>query len=113
MDEQTLAKQRAAITLLASFCRDTKCDFSQYVAQLIRVLILLFTSQDSVVLSQAWNALNAVTKTLDTSDQMAHVPDVRQAVRFAVADLKYQENRDLMPGFCLPKGITPILPIFR
>lgn len=36
--------------------------------------------------------------------------DIRQAVRFAVSDLKGQE---LLPGFCLPKGITPILPIFR
>ena len=33
---------------------------------------------------------------------------------FAVADLRYHENApSLMPGFCLPKGITPILPIFR
>merc|ERR1719266_1207375 len=113
-DEGTLTKQRAAITLLASFCKDTKCDFSQYVPQLIRTLILLFTSPDQVVLTQAWNALNSVTKTLDTSDQMAHVADVRQAVRFAVADLRYHlDAPSLMPGFCLPKGITPILPIFR
>lgn len=27
-----------------------------------------------------------------------------------MSDLKGQE---LLPGFCLPKGITPILPIFR
>ena len=81
--QATLTKQRAAITLLASFCKDTKCDYSQYVPQLIRSLILLFTSPDQVVLTQAWNALNSVTKTLDTSDQMAHVADVRQAVRFA------------------------------
>ena len=115
VDEASLGKQRAAITLLASFCKDTKCDFSQYVPQLIRTLILLFTSQDPVVLNQSWNALNSVTKTLDTSDQMAHVGDVRQAVRFAVADLRYSNLADtsLMPGFCLPKGITPILPIFR
>merc|ERR1719266_100114 len=113
-DEGTLTKQRAAITLLASFCKDTKCDFSQYVPQLIRTLILLFTSQDQIVLNQAWNGLNSVTKTLDTSDQMAHVADVRQAVRFAVADLRYHlDAPSLMPGFCLPKGITPILPIFR
>ena len=78
-----MTRQRAAITLLASFCKDTKCDYSQYVPQLIRSLILLFTSPDQVVLTQAWNALNSVTKTLDTSDQMAHVADVRQAVRFA------------------------------
>ena len=42
---------------------------------------------------------------------MTHVPDVRQAVRFAVADLKPESM--LLPGFCLPKGISPILPIFR
>ena len=113
-DEMTLFKQRAAITLLCSFCKDTKCDYSQYVPQLIRVLILLFTSRDQVILEQSWNALNYVTKTLDTADQMAHVADVRQAVRFAVADLRYHRDApELMPGFCLPKGITPILPIFR
>lgn len=42
---------------------------------------------------------------------LAHnIGDIRQAVRFAVSDLKGQE---LLPGFCLPKGITLILPIFR
>lgn len=45
-----------------------------------------------------------------SDQQIAHVQDIRQAVRFAVSDLKGQE---LLPGFCLPKGITPILPIFR
>lgn len=49
-------------------------------------------------------------QTLSSEQQIAHVQDIRQAVRFAVSDLKGQE---LLPGFCLPKGITPILPIFR
>ena len=51
---------------------------------------------------------------------MAHVSDVRQAVRFAVGDLKDKRNNQdstnteiTLPGFCLPKGIQPILPIFR
>ena len=48
----------------------------------------------------SWEALSAVTRTLDANQQMAHVADVRQAVRFAVSDLKGQ---DLLPGFCLPK----------
>ena len=114
MDEVTLAKQRAAVTLLATFCKDTKCDYTQYVPQLMRSLIMLFTSQDQVVLTQSWNALSYVTKGLDATEQMGYVGDIRQAVRFAVADLKYhQVKKDLMPGFCLPKGITPILPIFR
>lgn len=68
------------------------------------------------VLQEAWNALSAVTKRLDATEQMAHVGDVRQAVRFAVSDLKQDKEEGaalLMPGFCLPKGIQPILPIFR
>merc|ERR1719481_1718215 len=103
--------RRGAVTLLYAFCDQTKIDFSEYVPQLIRSLILLFTDTDQGVLTEAWNALNAVTKTLDTAGQMTHVPDIRQAVRFALADLK--GDNTLLPGFCLPKGISPILPIFR
>ena len=40
-----------------------------------------------------------VTKTLDTTELHNYVNDIRQAVRFAVADLKYHQhqNSDLMP----------------
>ncbi|KAJ0180220.1 hypothetical protein K1T71_003624 [Dendrolimus kikuchii] len=61
------------------------------------------------VLLMAWEALSALTRTLDPERQIQHVSDVRQAVRYAAADLK----GDLLPGFCLPKGIAPILPLFR
>ena len=118
--KQYFSYQRAAVTLLHLFCRDTKMDYSGYVPQLIRTIILIFTSDDSIILQEAWNALTAVTKTLDASQQMAHVSDVRQAVRFAVGDLKDKRNNQdstnteiTLPGFCLPKGIQPILPIFR
>ena len=117
---QPFAYQRAAVTLLHLFCRDTKMDYSGYVPQLIRNIIMLFTSDDSTILQEAWNALSAVTKTLDASEQMAHVSDVRQAVRFAVSDIRDKRNQKqessaelTLPGFCLPKGIQPILPIFR
>ena len=110
----SLELRRAAVTLLHAFCAETKADYSQYVPQLIRTLILLFTEEDPVVLSQAWNALSAVTKTLDANDQMAHVSDVRQAVRFAAGDVAMAGKADgLLPGFCLAKGIAPVLPIFR
>ncbi len=105
-------QRRGAISLLHAFCAHTKVNYSQYVPQLIRAFILLFTDTDQVVLTQAWNALSAVTKTLDSDEQMAYVGEVRQAVRFALSDLK-TEDKDLLPGLCLPKGIQPILPIFR
>ncbi|XP_017884303.1 eIF-2-alpha kinase activator GCN1 [Ceratina calcarata] len=104
------SRRRSAATLLCAFCRDTRADYSQYVPHLLRGLIHLFTDDDKDVLQMSWEALTAVTKTLASDQQIAHVQDIRQAVRFAVSDLKGQE---LLPGFCLPKGITPILPIFR
>lgn len=50
-------------------------------------------------------------KTLEPKQQATYVSDVRQAVRYAMSDMK--GTSDLLPGFCIPKGIAPILPIFR
>ena len=121
--------RRGAVTLLAAFCDQTKVDISEYVPQLLRALILLFTDTEKVrelsrrhnnqiihfylvqgVLTEAHNALTAVTKSLEPGQQMTIVPDIRQAVRFAAADLK--EEGDLLPGFCLPKvkSLSPSVP---
>jgi hypothetical protein len=62
--------RRGAVTLLHAFCEQTKVDYYEYVPQLIRSLILLFVDTDEGVLQEAWNALNAVTKTLDTSTRI-------------------------------------------
>lgn len=48
---------------------------------------------------------------MDPKLQASYVSDIRQAVRYAVSDMKGSSG--LLPGFCLPKGIVPILPIFR
>ena len=60
--------RRGAVTLLHAFCEQTKVDYYEYVPQLIRSLILLMADTDQAVLQEAWNALNAVTKTLDASE---------------------------------------------
>lgn len=103
-------ERRAAATLLCAFCTHSPGDYSQYVPQLLRGLLRLLADADKDVLQRSWDALNAVTKTLDSAQQIAHVSDVRQAVRFAASDLRAGEE---LPGFCLPKGLTPLLPVFR
>ncbi|GIX96451.1 eIF-2-alpha kinase activator GCN1 [Caerostris darwini] len=103
-------RRHAAVALLLSYCCQKKVDISQHVPQLIRGLIRLFTDHEQKVLQLSWEALNAVTKNLNPADQLKLVSDVRQAVRFAVSDLKGEQ---LLPGFCIEKGISPILPIFR
>lgn len=56
------SRRRSAATLLCAFCRDTRADYSQYVPQLLRGLIHLFTDEDKDVLQMSWEALTAVTK---------------------------------------------------
>ncbi|XP_050089217.1 eIF-2-alpha kinase activator GCN1 [Anopheles aquasalis] len=102
--------RKAAATLLCAFCTHSPGDYSQYVPQLFRGLLRLLADSDRDVLQRSWDALNAVTKTLDSAQQIAHVTDVRQAVKFASSDLPKDSE---LPGFCLPKGITPLLPVFR
>ncbi|XP_067680434.1 stalled ribosome sensor GCN1-like [Haliotis asinina] len=100
----------SAVTILHAFCKQTELDFSEYVPQLLRGLIYLFTRTEDNILLAAWNCLDAVTKKLDTSEMLQHIADVRTAVRFAVSDFKGTN----LPGFSIPKkGITPVLPIFR
>ncbi|XP_053680198.1 eIF-2-alpha kinase activator GCN1 [Anopheles nili] len=107
---ETPETRRAAATLLCAFCTHSPGDYSQYVPQLLRGLLRLLADGDRDVLQRSWDALNAVTKTLDSAQQIAHVTDVRQAVKFASSDLPKGGE---LPGFCLPKGITPLLPVFR
>ncbi|KAK9878672.1 hypothetical protein WA026_023121 [Henosepilachna vigintioctopunctata] len=104
-------QRRAAATLLCGFCANSKAQYITHVPQLLRGLIFLCTDSDKEVLQMAWEALSAVTKTLEPKVLPIYVQDVRQAVRFAMSDLK--NSSDVLPGFCLPKGIAPILPIFR
>ncbi|KAJ2952425.1 hypothetical protein O0L34_g6729 [Tuta absoluta] len=102
-------RKRASAALVCAFVTHTRADLSPHVPQLLRGLLLLFAETDRDVLQMAWEALAALTKTLDAERQIQHVADVRQAVRYAASDLK----GDQLPGFCLPKGIAPILPLFR
>ncbi|CAG9834134.1 unnamed protein product [Diabrotica balteata] len=104
-------QRRAAATLLCGFCANSKAQYTSHVPQLLRGLIHLCIDSDREVLQMSWEALNAVTKTLEPKQQATYVSDVRQAVRYAMSDMK--GTSDLLPGFCIPKGIAPILPIFR
>ncbi|XP_033149137.1 eIF-2-alpha kinase activator GCN1 [Drosophila busckii] len=101
--------RKSSASLLSAFCIHSPGDYSQYIPQLLRCLLRLMADQDKGILQNAWEALNAVIKGLNPTQQIGYVSDVRQAVRFAAGELKGSD----LPGFCLPKGITPLLPVFR
>lgn len=92
-------RRRAAAALLCAFVSHTRAELAPYVQQLLRGLILLLADSDRDVLLMAWEALAALTRTLDADQQILHVSDVRSAVKYAAMEAK----EDLLPGFCLPK----------
>ncbi|XP_070141520.1 stalled ribosome sensor GCN1-like [Drosophila kikkawai] len=104
-----LCTRKSSASLLSAFCIHSQGNYSQYIPQLLRCLVRLMVDYDKDILQKSWEALNAVIKGLNSAQQISHVSDVRQAVRFAASELKGPE----LPGFCLPKGITPLLPVFR
>ncbi|KAH8346010.1 hypothetical protein KR084_004221, partial [Drosophila pseudotakahashii] len=104
-----LCTRKSSASLLSAFCIHSPGNYSQYIPQLLRCLLKLLVENDKEILQKSWEALNAVIKGLNAAQQISHVSDVRQAVRFAASELKGPE----LPGFCLPKGITPLLPVFR
>lgn len=111
-------ERRASVMLLYAFCCQNKASITPFVSQLIRGLIMLFTDSNEQVLSLSWESLNSVTSSLDAKEQIEYVSDVMSAIRYASSDLRHSLGKTitqpiLLPGFCVAKGITPILPIFR
>lgn len=50
------------MSLLHTFCQETKVDYSQFIPALFRGIIHLMNDSDELVVDMSWNALNAVTK---------------------------------------------------
>jgi len=100
------SKRSSGCNILATFCNESTQDISRYVSDWIRVLITLLDDRTQTVVVSASAALNAVTRTVRKEDLEGLVQSVRRSVR-AVGTAGVD-----LPGFCLPKGITPLLPIF-
>lgn len=111
MNGQKPALRYASVTILQSYCDQTRVDYTDHVPTLMNSLIHLTIDTNVKILNASWDCLNTIIKKLDASDMIQYISHIRKAIKFAVSDLKQGEE---LPGFCLPKkGIAPILIIFR
>lgn len=101
--------------LLYAYCCQSKDIDRPLIIRLIRGLILLFVDTNEQVLQLSVEALSVISKNLDPKDQVKCLDEVVNAVRAAASDLKSDSElqKPLLPGFCLDKGITPLMPFFR
>ena len=100
------AKRAVACEVTAQFFNESELDCTYYIPDWIHLLLLLLDDPSEEVIQAAWNALVAVTKSLPKEEYEELVAPTRRAVKaIGVAGVD-------IPGFCLPKGISCILPIF-
>ncbi|XP_050428073.1 eIF-2-alpha kinase activator GCN1 isoform X2 [Adelges cooleyi] len=104
------SQKQSALQLLAAFCTHTKADYSSCVPKLLHGIIFQFKDSDEKNLQLAWEALNAVCKSVDTKQSNHLIFEIRQAIKFVMSDNK---NLEHLPGFCISKGADPFVPIFR
>ncbi|KAK2750719.1 translational activator of GCN4 [Myotisia sp. PD_48] len=100
-------RRRANAALhLATFFANTELDISRFYPELIRVLLISFDDHDKDVVKSAWEGLSQLTKSMRKEEMEALVVPTRQILK------QVGVPGSNLPGFCLPKGISAILPIF-
>lgn len=81
---------------------------------LFQALVSLFSEEDATTLRACWAALGSVTATIAKEMQASYTRCLKEAV--ATAREKQRRKRRagelLVPGFCLPKALAPVLPIY-
>ncbi|XP_053135159.1 eIF-2-alpha kinase activator GCN1 [Hemicordylus capensis] len=102
--------RQAAAVILNIYCSKSKADYTAHLRNLVSGLIRLFNDNNSVVLNESWDALNAITKKLDAGNQLALIEDLHRDIRVVGSEA----SGGHVPGFCIPKkGVTSILPVLR
>lgn len=116
--------KRAAITLLNGFCHQAKIKDTTQINQILTALILAYTEDTQEILEQAWDALNCLTMNMQPNDCVEYISEVRNAIRYAISELKsrlgpsikygHKESNDIvLPGLASAKGFAPLSIIYR
>ena len=95
----------SAHQLFAVFCQSSELDSTLYRVDWIRQLISGLDDPHVAVHTAAWNALDVFVKSIPKDELESLIIPVRRAVEGVGAPGVY------VPGFSLPKGVSPLVPI--
>ncbi|KAJ8770180.1 hypothetical protein K2173_011515 [Erythroxylum novogranatense] len=106
--------RRNSSYLIGFFFKNSKLYLADEAPNMITALIILLSDPDSVTVAVAWEALSRVVGSVPKEV----LPSYIKLVRDAVSTSRDKERRKkkggpvLIPGFCLPKALQPLLPVF-
>ncbi|KAJ2857508.1 translational activator of GCN4 [Coemansia erecta] len=81
-----------------------------HVVDWLRILIDLLGAPSASVVHASWSALDSLCKTIPKEDFDGYVGPISRAVQQVTDALS--EGQTTLPGFNLPKGLGPLLPIY-
>ncbi|CAI9767444.1 unnamed protein product [Fraxinus pennsylvanica] len=100
--------------LIGYFFQNSKLYIVDEAPNMISALIILLSDTDPATVEVAWEALSRVISSVPKEV----LPSYIKLVRDAVSTSRDKERRKrkggpvLIPGFCLPKALQPVVPIF-
>ncbi|ONI05050.1 hypothetical protein PRUPE_6G353600 [Prunus persica] len=106
--------RRSSSYLIGYFFKNSKLYLVDEAPNMISTLIVLLSDSDSATVAISWEALSRVVSSVPKEV----LPSYIKLVRDAVSTSRDKERRKkkggpiLIPGFCLPKALQPLLPIF-
>ncbi|MFS7937446.1 putative armadillo-like helical, translational activator Gcn1, TOG domain-containing protein [Helianthus anomalus] len=106
--------RRSSAYLIGYFFKNSKLYLVDEAPNMMSTLIILLSDSDSATVSAAWEALSRVVGSVPKEN----LPSYIKLVRDAVSTSRDKERRKkkggpiVIPGFCLPKALQPLLPIF-
>ncbi|KAJ0080466.1 hypothetical protein Patl1_23083 [Pistacia atlantica] len=106
--------RRSSAYMIGYFYKNSKLYLVDEAPNMISTLIILLSDPDSATVGVAWEALSRVVGSVPKEV----LPSYIKLVRDAVSTSRDKERRKkkggpiLIPGFCLPKALKPLLPIF-
>ncbi|KAI0710312.1 ARM repeat-containing protein [Cerioporus squamosus] len=95
----------SACELFAIFCEESDMDASLYRVDWIRQLVSLLDDREVTVHTAAWNAFDVFVKSIPKDELEPLVVPLRRTIESTGAPGTY------VPGFSLPKGVSPTVPI--
>ncbi|KAJ8616836.1 hypothetical protein MRB53_036208 [Persea americana] len=106
--------RRGSCYLIGYFFKNSKLYVADEAPNMISTLIILLSDSDSDTVAVAWEALARVVGSVPKEVLPSYIKLVRDAVSTA-RDKERRKKKGgpiLIPGFCLPKALQPLLPIF-
>ncbi|KAJ3693130.1 hypothetical protein LUZ60_012225 [Juncus effusus] len=109
-----VSMRRGSCYLIGYFFKNSNWYLVDEATNVISTLIILLGDSDSATVSAAWEALGKVVGSIPKELLSSYIKVVRDSVSTA-RDKERRKRKGgsiLIAGFCLPKALQPILPIF-